>query len=132
MKKFCLLLLCFGLTACDNNGVIGKCVPNTSSTTTTEQNGKVIEIKTTVRYMCGCFENKESDLPDFGPSNEEFSFETTDKETVQDIEPVDDVEYKYIEKTQTETVEISGTESKTYANKVCDKQCTKWCKKNKK
>ena len=123
-------MLCFGLIACDNNTIVGKCLPNTSSITTTEQNGKVIETKTTVRYMCGCFENKESDLPNFGPSTEEFSFETADKETMQDIEPVDGVEYKYTEKT--ETVEISEAESKSYANKVCDKQCTKWCMENKK
>lgn len=132
MKKICLLMLCFVLIACDDNTIVGKCMPNTSSITKTEQNGKVIETKTTVRYICGCFENKESDLPDFGPSNEEFSFETTDKETVQDIEAVDGVEYKYTENTKTETVEISGTESKSYANKVCDKQCTKWCRENKK
>ncbi len=130
MKKICLLMLCFGLSACDDNTIVGKCVLNTSSTTTTEQNGKVIETKTTIKYICGCFENKESDLPDFGPSNEEFSFETTDKKTVNNVERVDGVEYKYTEKT--ETVEISEAESKSYANKVCDKRCTKWCKGNKK
>ena len=123
-------MLCFGLSACDDNTIVGKCVLNTSSTTTTEQNGKVIETKTTIKYICGCFENKESDLPDFGPSNEEFSFETTDKKTVNNVERVDGVEYKYTEKT--ETVEISEAESKSYANKVCDKRCTKWCKGNKK
>ena len=123
-------MLCFGLIACVDNTIVGKCVPNTSSTTTTEQNGKVIETKTTIKYICGCFENKESDLPDFGPSNEEFSFETTDKKTVNNVERVDGVEYKYTEKT--ETVEISEAESKSYANKVCDKRCTKWCKGNKK
>lgn len=107
MKKICLLILCFGLVACDN-GIVGKCLPNNSTISTTEQDGKVIGTKTTVRYICGCFENKESDLPDFGPSNEEFSFETTDTKTVNDVERVDG------------------------ANKVCDKQCTKWCRENKK
>ena len=74
MKKICcLLVVCFGLSACDNNTIVGKCLPNEKSTTTTEQNGKVIESKTIVKYMCGCFENKESNLPDFAPSKEEFS-----------------------------------------------------------
>jgi hypothetical protein len=92
------LLLCFGLTACGNNGIIGKCLPNNSTVSTTEQDGKVIENEITVRYICGFFENKESDLPNFGPSTEEFLFETSDEDEL----------------------------------KVCDKQCTKWCKENKK
>jgi len=124
MKKICLLILCFGLVACDN-GIVGKCLPNNSTVSTTEQDGKVIETKTTVRYICGCFENKESDLPDFGPSKEEFLFEIT--QTIKDRENIENVGYKYTSGTVVDVV--NSAKSKESAEKICDKQCKKFCNK---
>ena len=76
MKKICLLMLCFGLTACDNSTIVGKCLPNERSTTTTEQNGKIVETTTTNTLLCGCFENIESSEPLFMISKETFSFQS--------------------------------------------------------
>ena len=50
MKKISLFLLCFGLTACDNNSMNGVCYieKEISGTTWTEA------------YVCSCFNNSEN------------------------------------------------------------------------
>ena len=123
MKKLYLLLLCFGLIACDNNTIVGKCLTNERSTTKTEQDGKITRIKITDGFICGCFENTESDLPQFGPSKEDFLFEIT--ETTDNKGNVESTEYKYTAGTLTTVV--SGLKSKAHAEKVCNKHCTNLC-----
>lgn len=95
MKKLLLLSLCLVVAACDNGGFMGKCLPNERTITTTEENGRVVEVSKTHLLLCGCFDNNESEIPNFMISKEEFSFE-----------------------------------SELESNKICDKQCSKLCKKH--
>ena len=123
MKKLYLLLLCFGLNACDNNTIVGKCLTNERSTTETKQDGKITQIKITDVFICGCFENTVSDLPQFGPSKEDFLFEIT--ETVDNKGNVESVEYKHT--VGAITTAVNGLKSKAHAEKVCNEHCTNLC-----
>jgi hypothetical protein len=123
MKKILLLLLpIMTLAACDNNKIIGKCLPNERTTTITEQNGKKIETSITELFLCGCFQNQDTALPDFIISKDEFSFETTNTESTNDIE--DSIEYT--KRITTESIPNTTTQE---TNKNCDKKCTKLCNK---
>jgi len=123
MKKILLLLLpIMTLAACDNNKIVGKCLPNERTTTITEQNGKKIETSITELFLCGCFQNQDTALPDFIISKDEFSFETTNTESTNDIE--DSIEYT--KRITTESIPNTTTQK---ANKNCDKKCTKLCNK---
>ena len=120
MKKLYILPVLFCLCACDNNTIVGKCLPNERTVTTTEQNGKIIKTSTTELFLCGCFDNVESDTPQFMISKEEFSFKTSDTETINEIEE----SVEYTERTTTNTI------TDNTINKSCNKECTKLCKKH--
>ncbi len=120
MKKLFILPVLLCLCACDNNKIVGKCLPNERTITTTEQNGKTIKTSTTELFLCGCFDSAESDTPQFMISKEEFSFKTSDTETINEIEE----SVEYTERTTTNTITDNTT------NKSCDKKCTKLCKKH--
>ena len=124
MKKLCVLPVLFCLCACDNNTIVGKCLPNEKITTTTEQNGKTIKTSTTELFLCGCFDNIESDTPQFMISKEEFSFEISNTETINEIEE----SVEYTEHTTTDTITDNTTQKNTDTN--CNKKCTKICKKH--
>ena len=124
MKKLLILPILLCLCACDNNTIVGKCLPNERTTTTTEQNGKIIKTSTKDLFLCGCFDRVESDAPQFMISKEEFSFEISNTETSAEIE--DSVEYT--QRTTTDTITDSTTQQ--IADKSCDKKCTKLCKKH--
>ena len=119
MKKLYVLPVLLCLCACDNNTIVGKCLPNERTVTTTEQNGKIIKTSTAELFLCGCFGNIESDTPQFMISQEEFSFKISNIETINEIEE----SVEYTERTTTNT--ITGNT----VNKSCDKKCTKLCKK---
>lgn len=115
MKKILLLLLpIMTLAACDNNKIVGKCLPNERTTTITEQNGKKIETSITELFLCGCFQNQDTALPDFIISKDEFSFEIINTESTNNI---------------TDSTEYIKQTTKQKANKNCDKKCTKLCNK---
>lgn len=120
MKRLYVLPVLLCLCACDNNTIVGKCLPNERAITTTEQNGKIIKTSTAELFLCGCFDNVESDTPQFMISKEAFSFKTSDTVTINEIE--ESVEYK--ESTTTSPITDNTT------NKICDKKCTKLCKKH--
>lgn len=120
MKKLLILPILLCLCACDNNTIVGKCLPNERTTTTTEQNGKIIKTSTKDLFLCGCFNRVEFDTPQFMISKEEFSFEISNTETLNEIE--DSVEY-------TERTTTDNATSKS-ADKSCNKKCTKLCKKH--
>lgn len=122
MKKLFILPVLLCLCACDNNKIVGKCLPNERTITTTEQNGKTIKTSTTELFLCGCFDSAESDTPQFMISKEEFSFEISNTETLNEIE--DSVEYT--ERTTTDTI----TDNATQKNTSCNKKCTRLCKKH--
>ena len=123
MKKILLLLLpIMTLAACDNNKIVGKCLPNERTTTITEQNGKKIETSTSLVFLCGCFQNPNTNSPDFIISKNEFLFETTNTESTNDIE--DSIEYT--KRITTESIPNTTTQE---TNKNCDKKCTKLCNK---
>lgn len=124
MKKLFILPVLLCLCSCDNNTIIGKCLPNERSTTTTEQNGKTVKTSTSELFLCGCFDSVESDVPQFMISKEEFSFEISNTETLAEIE--DSVEYT--ERTTTDVITNNATQKS--ANKSCNKKCTKLCKKH--
>lgn len=124
MKKLLILPVLFCLCACDNNTVVGKCLPNEKTVTTTEQGGKIIKTSTTELFLCGCFDSTESDAPQFMISKEEFSFKISNTETLNEIE--DSVEYT--ERTTTDT--ITGNATQKNAGASCNKKCTKLCKKH--
>lgn len=124
MKKLLILPVLLCLCACDNNPVVGKCLPNERTITTTEQDGKIIKTSTTELFLCGCFDSTESDAPQFMISKEEFSFEISNTETLNEIE--DSVEYT--ERTTTDT--ITGNATQKNADASCNKKCTKVCKKH--
>ena len=120
MKKL-FLILCFVLTACDNNTFIGKCLKTTTTTKTTEQNGKVIATETNNMFTCGCFETQESSTPDFMIPKESFLFETSHTETFEQL--IENVEYTIT----TDTNSIDKPESQNNTNKACNTDCTKLC-----
>lgn len=124
MKKLLILTVLFCLCACDNNTVVGECLPNEKTVTTTEQDGKIIKTSTTELFLCGCFDSTESDAPQFMISKEEFSFKISNTETLNEIE--DSVEYT--ERTTTDT--ITGNATQKNADASCNKKCTKLCKKH--
>lgn len=105
MKKLFILPVLLCLYACDNNTIIGKCLNNRSTTTTTEQDGKNISTTVTEFLLCGCFDDIKSENPTFVFSEDEFLFESTYSFANNDLE-------------------ITKPD-----NKQCDKQCTKLCKK---
>jgi len=100
MKKLLLLSLCFVVAACDNGGFIGKCLPNERTITTTEENGQVVEVSKTHLLLCGCFDNNQFDNNQSEVPNFMISKE----------------EFSF--------------ESELESNKICDKQCSKLCKKH--
>ena len=124
MKKLFILPVLLCLCACDNNKIVGKCLPNERTITTTEQNGKTIKTSTTELFLCGCFDSTESGTPQFMISKEEFSFEISNTETLNAIE--DSVEYA--ERTTTDTITDNATQKNT--NTSCNKKCTRLCKKH--
>lgn len=122
MKKSCVVF-CLLLTACDNRGIVGKCFPYERSITTVEHDGKIIETKTTDKLLCNCFENQESDVLKFVISKEEFSFENSYSETLNKKSD----EFVYI--TKTVTASVDNTNLNLDKDDVCNKQCTKLCRK---
>lgn len=124
MKKLFILPVLLCLCACDNNKIVGKCLLNERTITTTEQNGKTIKTSTTELFLCGCFDSAESDTPQFMISKEDFSFEISNTETLNEIE--DSVEYT--ERTTTDTITDNATQKNT--NTSCNKKCTRLCKKH--
>ena len=124
MKKLYVLPVLLCLCACDNNTIVGKCLPNEKITTTTEQNGKTIKTSTTELFLCGCFDNVGSDTPQFMISKEEFLFEISNTETINEIEE----SVEYTEHTTTDTITDNTTQKNTDTN--CNKKCTKICKKH--
>ena len=120
MKKLYVLPVLLCLCACDNNTIVGKCLPNERTVTTVEQNGKIIKTSTAELFLCGCFDNVESDTPQFMIAKEEFSFKTSDTETINEIEE----SVEYTERTTTNTI------TDNTINKSCNKECTKLCKKH--
>ena len=124
MKRLFVLPVLSCLCACDNSTVVGKCLQNERTITTTEQNGKIIKTSTTELFLCGCFDSAESDVPQFMISKEEFSFEISDTITLNEIE--DSVEYT--EHTTTDVITDGATQKS--ANKSCNKKCKKLCKKH--
>lgn len=123
MKKLYVLPVLLCLCACDNNTIVGKCLPNERTVTTTEQNGKTIKTSTVELFLCGCFDDVESDTPQFMISKEEFSFKISNAETINEIEE----SVEYTEHTTTNTITDSATSKST--DKSCNKQCTKLCNK---
>ena len=119
MKKIFILPVLFCLCACDNNTVVGKCLPQEKNITTIEQNGKTIQTSTTVSFLCGCFDDAESDTPQIMLSKEAFSFETTDTITLNEIEE----SVEYIERKTPDTITDADN-----ATPECNKDCTKHCK----
>ena len=124
MKKLFVLPVLLCLCACDSNTIVGKCLQNERTTTTTEQNGKIIKTSTKDLFLCGCFDSIESDIPQFMISKEEFSFEISNTETLNEIE--DSVEYT--QRTTTDVITDGATQKS--ADKACNKKCTKLCKKH--
>lgn len=120
MKKL-FLILCFVLTACDNNSVVGKCLLNGRSYQTTEQNGKLIETKINSIFVCGCFETQESTTPDFMIPKDYFLFETSRTGNIE--QTTENIECTTI----TDTISIDKSESQINTNKACDTDCTKLC-----
>ena len=120
MKRLYVLPVLLCLCACDNNTIVGKCLPNERTVTTTEQNGKIIKTSTAELFLCGCFDNVESDTPQFMISKEEFSFKISNAETINEIEE----SLEYTEHTTTNTI------TDNTINKSCNKKCTKLCKKH--
>lgn len=123
MKKLCILPVLLCMCACDNNPITGKCLPNERTISTTEQNGQTIKTSTSELFLCGCFKDAESEMPDFMIPKDEFSFEISNTETVNEVQ--DSVEYT--EHTTTETV--SNTATAKVADKSCNRNCTKLCNK---
>ena len=122
MKKLCILPVLLCLCACDNNTITGKCLPNERTVSNTEQNGQNVKTSTTESFLCGCFKDTKSEMPDFMIPKDEFSFKISNTETVSEIQ--DSVEYTV--HTTTET--ISNTATAKTANKSCNRDCTKLCK----
>ena len=106
MKKLFILPVLLCLCACDNNTIVGKCLVNRSTTTTTEQDEKNIGTTITEFLLCGCFDDIKSKEPTFVFSEDEFLFEST---------------YSFAS---------NDSEITKPDNKQCDKQCTKLCKKH--
>ena len=107
MKKLYVLPVLLCLCSCDNTTIVGKCLPNERTVTTiTEQNGETIKTSTTELFLCGCFDNVESDTPQFMISKEEFLFKISNAETINEIETI----------------------TENTINKTCNKKCTKLCK----
>ena len=113
--------MCLGITACDNNTIIGKCLLTGQRTKTTEQNGKVIATETTNIFACGCFETQESKTPDFMIPTDYFLFESPHTETFE--KTIENIEYTII----TDTTTIDKSEPQNNTNKSCNKDCTKIC-----
>ena len=105
MKKLLILPVFLCLCACDNNTIVGKCLNNRRTNTTTEQDGKNIGTTVTEFLLCGCFDGIKSEKPTFVFSEDEFLFEST---------------YSFA----SDDLEITKPD-----NRQCDKQCTKLCKK---
>lgn len=126
MKKIFILSVLFCLCACDNNAFVGKCFLNEKTTTTTEQNGKIIKTSNTELFLCGCFDSVESDSPQFMIPKEEFSFKNTNTEKSGELEDL--IEYTedttFVEYPITDSIADNTTQDAT-----CDKKCTKMCKK---
>lgn len=120
MKKIFILSVLFCLCACDNNAFVGKCFLNEKTTTTTEQNGKIIKTSNTELFLCGCFDSVESDTPKFMIPKEEFSFKNSNTEKSGELE--DFVKYTYHITTDIVT-------DNTIQDATCDKKCTEICKK---
>ena len=122
MKKLCCLPVLLCLCACDTDTIVGKCLPHERTVTSIEQNGKIVKTSTVESFICGCFENIESDTPQFAISTDEFSFETSDTLTANESND----SAIYTERITKE--DISGDTKIT--DKSCNKQCTKLCKKH--
>ena len=120
MKKIFILPVLFCLCACDNNTIVGKCLPHERTVAISEQNGEIMEKSTVESFKCGCFENIESDTPKF--MADEFSFETSSTLTSDQFND----SATYTEKTIKE--DISGDTKIT--DKSCNKKCTEFCKKH--
>lgn len=105
MKKLYVLPVLFCLCACDNNKIAGKCLTNRSTITTTEQDGKDIGTTITEFLLCGCFDDIKSEKPTFVFSEDEFLFESS---------------YSFVS---------NDSEIAKPDNKLCNKKCTKLCKK---
>ena len=97
MKKVFVLPVLLCLCACDNNTIVGKCLTNRTSTTTTEQDRQVVETKVTNFLLCGCFKDSKSKDPAFMIPEEEFVFKA------------------------------EGSEVQKSDKITCDKQCKKSC-----
>lgn len=129
MKKNFVLLVCSVLCGCGDNSLVGKCLPNERSITTTEQSGQIIETKITDSLLCGCFETLESTEPQFIMSREEFSFEHSYSESVnKNFEDADGAIIKSAYTTRTVTVSDDDVKSQISSDKNCDTQCTQLCK----
>ncbi len=108
MKKYIFIMLCIALCGCDNknDNMMGYCVKNDHTVTTTEQNGQVIKRTTTYTKLCKCHSTDEQNSNSFMIPTKEFSFTES-----------------YTESTFNDNIPPSQPTPE------CDKQCAMLCKK---
>ena len=106
MKKLCcLLVVCLGLAACDENKIVGKCEI---------YHVNLREDESTLRFLCHCYKEV------LALSEKEFLFDITKGRDADWPE----IEYKFINETKIVSDKHADELS---ARSTCDYKCTEFC-----